>query len=219
MSNMGHLIILGAGGHAKVVTDIALKNNWSIDGFLDDDKSKKEFLGYPVLGVTDEVFQYQENHTLFLAFGNNQLRKKWSLLLDRADFATLIHPSAVIGPGAAIGKGSAVMANAVINPEAQIGVHCIVNTGAITEHDSIIEDFVHLSPGCKIGGGVTIGAECWLGIGCCIRDHIRICKGCVIGAGAAVVKNILESGTYVGIPAQKKEGNWSRQNENCDTGK
>lgn len=200
---MKHLLIIGAGGHAKVVTEIALQSGWEIEGFLDDEEEKKEFLGYPVFGKTEKAANYMENHVLFLAIGKNQIRKRLAAGLKKAEFATLIHPNAVKAASAKIGKGSVVMANAVINPGAEIGEQCIINTGAIVEHDNRIDSFVHISPGCRLGGGVSIGEESWLGIGSCVKNQVKICPYCVIGVGAVVVKNINTAGTYVGVPAKK----------------
>lgn len=201
---MRKLLILGAGGHAKVVLEIALKSGWGMEGFFDDDEDKTEFCGFPVFGKTERAVHYMESHSFFLALGKNSIRKRLSSQLKMADFATLIHPNAIVAAGSIIGKGSVVMANAVINPGAEVGEQCIINTGVIVEHDDRIEDYVHLSPGCKLGGGVRIGEESWLGIGSCVRDHVNICPGCVIGAGAVVVKDIKRQGTYVGIPALKQ---------------
>lgn len=198
---MKRLLILGAGGHAKVVAEIALKSGWEIEGFLDDKEGITEFLGYPVFGKTEKAANYTESHVLFMAVGNNEIRKQLAAGLMKADFATLIHPSAVIAASVKIGKGSVVMANAVINPGAEIGEQCIINTGAIVEHDDRIESYVHISPGCSLGGGVEVGEGSWLGIGSCVKDHVNICLGCVIGAGAVVVNDIEQQGTYVGIPA------------------
>ena len=95
------------------------------------------------------------------------------------------------------------MPGAVINAGAVVGKHCIINTGAVVEHDNSLEDYVHISPNAALGGTVRIGEGTHVGIGACVRNNIRICGGYIIGAGAAVVKNITEPGTYVGVPAGK----------------
>ena len=97
------------------------------------------------------------------------------------------------------------MANSCINSSAKIGKHCIINTGAIIEHDNIIEDYVHISPNATLGGTVKIGESTHVGIGSIVKNNITICKNCTIGAGAVVVKNILEEGTYVGVPARERK--------------
>lgn len=204
-ASMKKLLILGAGGHARVVSEIAVLSGWQVEGFLDDKEEIQELAGYPVLGKIEKAVNLQQNHTLFLAIGNNQIRKKLSHQFNRAVFATLIHPSAVVSGSAVIKPGSVLMANTVINAGAEIGEHCIINTGSVVEHDDMIGSYVHISPGCRLGGGVSIGDDSWLGIGSCVKDHIRICPGCVTGAGAVVVKNINEIGTYVGVPAVRTD--------------
>ena len=102
-----------------------------------------------------------------------------------------------------IGQGTVVMANAVINAGARIGAHCIINTSAVVEHDNRIADFVHISVGAKLAGTVSVGKRSWVGIAACVSNNIHICDDCMIGAGAVVIKDIEESGTYVGVPVKK----------------
>ena len=75
----------------------------------------------------------------------------------------------------------------------------------MVEHDNVIEDFVHVSVGVKLGGTVHVGKKTWIGLGSCINNNINICSNCVIGAGAVVVRDIDEQGIYVGVPAKQKK--------------
>ena len=95
------------------------------------------------------------------------------------------------------------MANAVINADTKIGKGCIINTAATIDHDGNIADFVHLSPGVHIAGTVNIGANTWVATGASIINNLDICDDCIIGAGAVVVKDIKEQGTYLGVPARR----------------
>ena len=95
------------------------------------------------------------------------------------------------------------MANTCINPNTKIGKHCIINTGAIVEHDNIIDDYVHISPNATLCGTVKVGEYTHIGAGSVIKNSITITNNCIIGAGGVVVNNIEESGTYVGVPANK----------------
>ena len=95
------------------------------------------------------------------------------------------------------------MPNAVINARSKIGKHCIINTASVVEHDNEIGDFTHVSVGAKLGGTTTTGKKCWIGIGATIKNNISICGDVLIGAGAVVVKNVDEKGTYIGIPCKK----------------
>ena len=119
------------------------------------------------------------------------------------NIATLIHPSAVIGEEVSIGEGTVVMAGAVINPCTIIGDGCIVNTCASVDHDNNLEDFVHIAVGAHLCGTVCVGNKTWIGAGTVVSNNLSVCDDCTIGAGAVVVKNIEEKGTYVGVPAKK----------------
>jgi len=194
------VIVIGGGGHAKVVMDCIQTAGDTVVGILDDLLEKSQLvLGVPVLGTIKEYTQYIDKKFI-IAIGNNQIRHRIAESLPVAWY-TAVHPHATVSSHATIGAGSVVMARTVIQAEAVIGCHCIINSGAIVEHDNVLSDFVHISPGAMLGGTVTIGADTHVGIGAVIKNNIAICSGCVIGAGAVVVKNITESGVYVGVPA------------------
>lgn len=198
------LIIIGASGHGKVIADIAIKNGYEIVGFLDDNDAIQSILGFSVLGKVKEVPLYQENCEFVIAIGSNAIRKKIAEKYD-VEWATLIHPSAVIGTDVQIDNGSVVMANAVINPSAKVGQHCIVNTGAIVEHDNVLADYVHVSPKAALAGTVHVGEGTHIGIGACVKNNLEIVDGVVVGAGAVVVKDVCEKGVYIGVPARRIE--------------
>lgn len=199
------LIIIGASGHGKVVADIAIKmNNWKTIAFLDD-KPIKESMWLEVIGKVADAFVYRNEADFFVAIGNNVTREKMQTNLVDEGFSivSLFHPSAVIGTDVQVGCGTVVMAGAVINSSSRIGNGCIINTSSSLDHDSIIEDYVHISPGVRVAGNVSICKSTWLGIGSIVNNNVNICSGCKVGAGAVVVKDITESGTYVGVPARR----------------
>ena len=203
------VIIIGAGGHAKVIADIIEKSGDEIVGFLDDNKEIGTTIinEYKVIGDLNNRFTMavtKENLEFIIAIGDNKKREEISHS-PNLKFYTAIHPSAQIGLDVEIQEGTVIMANACINSSAKIGKHCIINTGAIIEHDNIIEDFVHISPNVALGGTVKIGESTHVGIGSIVKNNITICKNCTIGAGAVVVKNIIEEGTYVGVPARERK--------------
>lgn len=200
------LLIIGASGHGKVVADIALKmNRWEKIAFLDDNNSIKSSMGFEVIGVSADAFKHIEDSDLFVAVGNNAIRENiQNKLEDRgANIPALIHPNAVIGLNTELGLGTVVMAGVVINCCTKIGKGCIINTNSTVDHDNNIEDFVHISPGVKLAGSVKVGKKSWLGIGSVVINNLNIIDGCNIGAGAVVVKDITECGTYVGVPARR----------------
>lgn len=200
------LLIIGASGNGKVVADIAIKmDKWQSIVFLDDDHSIKSCMGLKIIGKSDDAFTYQKDADIFVAIGNNATREKTQEMLEieGASIATLIHPSAVIGTDVEIGTGTAIMAGVVINSSVNIGKGCIVNTGATLDHDNVIEDYVHISPGANLAGTVCIGRGSWIGIGSIVSNNVNICSECKVGAGAVVVKDITEPGTYVGVPVRR----------------
>lgn len=197
------VIVIGGGGHAKVVIDCIQSAGDTVAGILDDGLPKEStVLGIPVLGSTFDYRKYADIKFI-IAIGSNAVRRKIAESME-VDWYTAVHPQAVISRYARIGAGSVVLANAVIHTEATVGRHCIVNTGAIIEHDNRLGEYVHISPAAALGGTVCVGNETHIGIGAVVRNNVEICDSCVIGAGAVVVKNITESGTYVGVPAHQK---------------
>lgn len=204
---MKRLIIVGAGGHGTVVADIAEKTErYSQIAFLDDKKTGEHF-GLPILGTTENMGQYIQDSEFFVAIGNSSIREKIMLALREqgAEFATLVHPKTTIGRGVEIGKGSVIMAGVVINPCVKIGDGVIINTCASVDHNCIIGDFCHISVGAHIAGTVWLQNHVWIGAGAILRNDIKICAECMIGAGAVAVKDIVRKGTYIGVPAREKK--------------
>ena len=198
------VVIIGAGGHGKVIADIVLSSGDFVTGFLDDGCTEKSIYGFPVLGRISDYIKYKDNSMFVVAIGNATTRERIVSELSDVNWYTAIHPTAVISKlETNIGCGTVIMANAVINPGTSIGKHCIINTGSILEHDNVIEDYVHISVGAKIAGTVNIGQITWIGIGAVVKNNISICSDCIIGAGGVVVVDIKEHGTYVGVPAKK----------------
>lgn len=203
------LLIVGIGGHGKVVADIAIRmNRWNrmacLDSFYDENEVERPF-GLEVLGKSDDVYSYIDGWDIFVAYGDNGKRESLqeSLLASGASIPVLIHPSSIVGRNVEIGEGTVVMGGVVINCYTDIGRGCIVNTGATVDHDSVIDDYSHISPGVNIAGTVKIGKSTWVGIGSTVSHGVSITGDCMIGAGGVVVKDIEEAGTYVGVPVRK----------------
>jgi len=195
------VIILGAGGHAKVIADIILKAGDHLVGFLDDFKTG-EILGLPILGKFNDILKFSNNYSFIIGIGSNQIRKQ---LAEKyyVSWYTAIHPSAIIANDVIIGVGTTIMAGAIINPSTVIGNHCIINTGAVVEHDNIIANYVHISPNATLCGTVSIGEKAHIGAGATIKNNTSICNDCIIGAGAVVLQNIVKTGVYAGVPAKE----------------
>jgi len=200
------LVIIGAGGQGRIVADVALNmNRYEHIVFLDEGNPDGECLGFPIVGRIDEAHKYLESAEFFVAIGNGEVRAKKMCELQEmnAKIATLIHPSAVIGTNVTIGKGTVIVAGAVINPCSSIGKGCIINTCTSVDHDCVVGDYVHVAAGARLCGTVRVGNFTWVGAGAVVRHGISICEKCMIGISAAVVKDITEAGTYVGVPARK----------------
>ncbi|OMC67811.1 acetyltransferase [Paenibacillus odorifer] len=202
------LIIIGAGGHGKVVADIAKQmNKWTNISFLDDNESFTDFGEFEIVGKIESLYKFMNNYDVFVAIGSNKVRENVQnkLEIDGASIVSLVHPQAIIGTDVKFGIGTVIMAGVIINSSTTIGKGCIVNTASSVDHDNIIGDFVHISPGTHLAGNVKIGKGAWLGVGSTVSNGLEICNDSKLGAGAVVIKNILELGTYVGVPARKVE--------------
>ena len=201
------LLIIGAGGHGKVVADIAENMDcYKSIIFADDDENIKSCMGYEVIRVRDLEESFLQKRDIIVAVGNSVTRKKFceELLAKGLFLPTLIHPKAMVAETARIGCGSVVMAGAVINADAVIGRACIINTSSSVDHDCRVGDYCHISVGAHLAGTVAIGAHTWVGMGACVNNNLSICEQCTIGAGAVVVKSIATPGVYVGVPAKKR---------------
>ncbi|WP_140937932.1 acetyltransferase [Sphingobacterium lumbrici] len=190
---MESLYLYGAGGHAKVVAEIAEKIGYTDLIFCEDNPGAEFVLGYPV-----ESKVVKEDNCV-IAIGNNVIRKKLAVTLSNP-FVVLIHPAANISPRATIQEGTVVMAGVSINSKAMIGKHGIINTNASVDHDCILEDYVHISPNAALAGNVSVGEGTHIGIGACVIQGVKIGKWCTIGAGTVVIKDIPDGCTVVGNP-------------------
>jgi len=203
------IIIYGAGGHGKVIADIIEKSGGLVRGFVDDEKHAAGplFFGYPMLGSLTQLVELQKKKgvgfSVLVAIGRNPIRQVIAEKLECAGvtFGTAIHPSAQIGRDVIIGEGTVIMANSVINSGSKIGKFCIINTAATVDHDCIIGDYVHLSPGVHLGGTVTIERLSWVGVGAAVINNIHMGQSVIVGAGAVVIRPVESYSVMVGNPA------------------
>ena len=200
---MRKLAIIGASGHGKVVADIARRNGYSEIVFLDDDERIHECGGYSVIGKSSEAGTIDAD--IIVGIGNAGIRKRIQESIPDEKLVTLIHPDAVVAEDVVIGAGTVVMAGAVINPGARLGKGCIINTCSSVDHDCEVGDYVHIAVGSHLCGTVTVGNGTWIGAGAIVSNNVSVCPDCMIGSGAVVIKEIKESGTYVGVPARRMD--------------
>ncbi|MES3650229.1 acetyltransferase [Staphylococcus saprophyticus] len=205
---MKNIVLIGNGGHSKVIKDIIdASPDYVIAGFLDNKFSSYKQNGNYFYDNLYNIQLYKEDYYFCLAIGNNLIRNKLfeELKLDKNQFPTLMHPTSSISPSAQIDFGTVVMPNAVINADTKVGKHVIINSGAVIEHDNIIDDYVHISPNATLAGNVVIGACSHIAIGASVLPQIIIGRNCIVGAGATVINDVNDEQIVVGTPAKPKE--------------
>lgn len=206
----GKYIILGAGGHAKVVLDILELNQEEIYGLTDAEfRYGDTCMGYCVLGTDDILAElYQQgikNAAMGIGHvGNPLIRNKVYCGAKKIGytFPNVIHLSAVVARTCRMGEGNLLAAQCVLNPEAEIGNLCIVNTGAVIEHECRIGDGVHLAPNATVLGAATVGSNSFIGAGSVILQGIHIGQNCIIGAGCVVISDVDDNSVVVGNPGR-----------------
>ncbi len=204
------IVIIGGGGHARVIINIIKKNgHFEIAGYTDK-VDYGEIYGVKYLGVDKELEIIKDKKDIkFAVIGLGYVRIddyrenliKWLLNIGFT-FPKIISKNSLVNEGVSIGEGTIICDSVNINIGVKIGKFSIINTGAIIEHDCKIGDFAHVSSGSVIAGNVSIGNSSIIGAGATIIQNINVTEKCFIGAGALVAKNCLNSGKYIGIPAR-----------------
>jgi UDP-perosamine 4-acetyltransferase len=206
--DIGGVVIIGGGGHAKVVIESLRACGKTVTAIVDADPTPREVLGVPVVGDDLALADLREHgHSeLFVALGENRLREKLGRKARELGFTLVnaIHPSAVISPTARIGEGVAVMAGVAINADSRIGDLAIVNTGAVVDHDCVLGAACHLGPAAALAGGVTLGERAFLGVGARVIPGVTIGADATVGAGGVVVRDLPDGVLAVGVPAKIK---------------
>lgn len=206
---MKKIVLIGAGGHCKVIIDIIKSTKeYEIVG-ITDPKDKGSVFDIPVIGDDDILEDLNKSGVEygFISMGSlNDFEKRNKIYNQLKDIGfkipVLVHNSAVVSQFSTIEDGTCVMAGAVINPGSVIGENCIINTGSVVEHDCIIGNNCHISPTASIAGNVKIGCNTHIGIGSTIIQGKTIGSNVTIGAGAVVIDDIIENALAVGVPAK-----------------
>ena len=202
------LLIWGAGGHAKVVADLARESGWSIVGFLDEAPARhgQVFYGSLILGGSSYLTSSDADRScqIIIAIGSNVVRDRCLMDALREGYTVpvLIHPAAVVSQTADLEPGTVVMAGAIIQADTRIGPGGIINTGASVDHDCVLGRCVHVAPGARLTGQVQVGDHTLVGVGAVVIPRVRIGMKCTIGAGAAVIGDVLDGQTVAGVPAK-----------------
>lgn len=203
---MNGIAILGASGHGKVVADLIETLGLGTPVFFDDAWPRVTRIGpWFVVGNGEALLASAKQFAgVVVAIGQNRVRlQKLHLLQEHgAELPILVHPVAAVSRHATLESGSIVLAGAVVGAFAKVGLGAILNTGCSVDHDCVLGDAVHVSPGARLAGGVQVGTCSWIGIGAAVRQMVRIGANVMVGAGAAVVTDTGDEVTVVGVPAQ-----------------
>lgn len=205
------MIILGAGGHAKVLIDALKLQSVELLGIADAEPDKKGqlLLGVAVLGSDEEVMKYPvEKIQLVNGVGSvrvNLRRRKLFEYFKNAGyrFASIVHPSAIVAGNAVLSEGAQIMAGAVIQTGCHVGFNAIINTGSVVDHDCHIGDHAHIAPGATLSGGVVVGEGAHVGTGAIVIQGIRIGRNSLVAAGAVVIRDVADGATVSGVPARE----------------
>lgn len=204
-------IILGCGGHGRVVLDILVQaGRYAPVGFVDSNRelTGRRIDGLPVLGHPDDLPDLRETlgvDCAIVAVGDNGARRQLSDRLENLGFELVnaIHPSANLARNVNVGRNVVVAAGALVGAHCQIGDSVILNTGCIVDHESLIGTATHVCPGARIAGRVIVESGAFVGIGATIIQSLRIGYEAVVGAGAVVIRNVAPMSTVVGVPASE----------------
>ena len=197
------IVIIGYSGHSYGCIEVAIKQGFSIVGYHDVLENISNPYNLKYLGHEDTI---ELNNKAFITLGDNILRRKIYEKLHLKDISLntiLVHPDSTISKTSLIEEQTFISAGVIINPQVKIGVGCIINTGAIIEHDCSIGKFSHIAPGAVLAGNVSLGNGCMIGANAVIKQGVKIGDNVIVGAGAVVLKDINSNNTFVGNPAKQ----------------
>lgn len=197
------IILFGAGEHAKVIIEAAIKSRREISCLFDSDIRKEN---QRLLDIAISHYSASMDISAFdfiVTIGNDKIRKQWYEQLSRKTSAgIIIHPSAAVTDFCHIGAGAVVLGNANINPDTTIGENVIINTGAIIEHDCYIGNHSHIAPNATLCGGIAVGECTLIGANATVLPGRKIGNNVIVGAGAVVTEDIPDNVIVVGNPAK-----------------
>jgi UDP-perosamine 4-acetyltransferase len=203
------VVILGAGGHGRVVLDILRAcGQFNPIGFIDANASLagSEINGVPVIGPPNQLPKLRQKKikSAIVAIGDSNTRMRYVQTLDDLCFDVInaIHPAACVAESATLGRNVVLSAGAVVCASARISDGVIVNTNAVVDHDCIVETGAHICPGALLAGRVKVGPGAFVGLGAKVIQCLSIGENAIIGAGAVVIRDVPASATVIGVPAR-----------------
>jgi sugar O-acyltransferase (sialic acid O-acetyltransferase NeuD family) len=199
------LVVVGAGGHAVSVANVARSAGYVIACFVDKNKKGARLLGLPVIASVDEL-EAVDQHVFCIAVGDNAARERVYAELSARHrdlvFPPLVHASAVVSDFVALGEGTVLMPKAVVGPNSNVGRFCILNTQASIDHDCTMADYASLAPGAVTGGSVHIGMRSAISLGAAIKHGISVGADSVLGAASYLNKDLAANQVAYGTPAK-----------------
>jgi len=195
------IVVVGAGGHARVVVSALRAAREPVAAVYDDDRKlwDKRLLGVPIRGPIDELCEFEGQAVI--GIGDARVRES---LVNRLKihWATVIHPLSFVDPAVPLGEGCVIFAGAVVQPESEIGAHVVVNTSATVDHNCNVGDFAQIAPGANLCGSVSIGNGTFVGANAVVIENLRVGRWSIIGAGAVVIRDLPDNVVAVGCPAR-----------------
>ena len=202
------VVVLGGGGHAKVVISTLRAAGVVVPAVYDDAPGSQgqQVLGVEVRGPLSQAVADGARRAV-IAIGSNEVRKRLAADPDLAglEFASVVHPHSFVDPSVRLGAGTVVFAGAVIQPECVIGRHAIVNTGATVDHDSCLGDFSQVCPGAHLAGNVSLDEGVFIATGATLVPGVRVGAWSIVGAGAAVLNDLPAGVKALGVPARTRD--------------
>lgn len=201
-------IIIGGGGHAKVLIDMLQELDVNIIGYTEINEIHEKILGVPCIGNDDEIFKYKvEGIYLVNGLGSTGDNKYRKIIFEKFTgkgylFSSIVSMAASLSGNITVGSGVQIMRGAFIQTGVTLDDNTIVNTGAVIDHDCVIGKHVHIAPGVTISGGVTIDDMSHIGTGAKIIQGINIGREALVAAGAVVINNVSEKTCVKGVPAR-----------------
>ena len=197
------VVIIGYSGHSFGCIEVAINQEYSIVGYHDISEKVSNPYNLKYLGDEDNI---DSNNKPFIAVWDNIIRrtiyeklKSNNILLN----TILIHSNTIISKSSLIEEQTFISGGVIINPQVKIGIACIINTGAIIEHDCSIGKFSHIAPGAVLAGNVSIGSGCMIGANAVIKQGVKVGDNVIVGAGAVVLKDLNSNTIFVGNPAKQ----------------
>lgn len=202
------VVLLGAGGHARVCAEVITSGGDEVVGVLAPTDGVAPWAVDVHIGSDDDLERVAADRgvdAVCIAIGHNAVRRRWSERVGAAGLALfdLRAPSAVVSVSATLGAGVQVFPGAIVNPGALVGDGVILNTGCIVEHDCAVGDHAHIAPGSILAGAVSVGAGALVGVGARVAPGVRVGARSIVGAGAVVVSDVSDDVTVVGVPARE----------------